>query len=238
MGRQAGGFVGQAAPVGQGTRARILAAAAPVFLAEGYHGAAVDKLMAAAGLTRGAFYAHFDSKEALFAEVIRAAPLLAVLRARSDAAPGALRGGLKYLAHAALDPRHAATLGAGAGLAQLLTDAAKLPRARAAVTALLHDLLAECARGLPDKGPDTVRVLTSLAGAWALGGVTDDAALRAALFRGAAQDVSEALATPGRAPAPASGGNWPARCRGHQSTCEQKTGRNMRYERSGAAASI
>lgn len=52
------------------TRERIVAAAATVFRRQGYRAAGVDAVMAEAGLTAGAFYAHFPSKEALLAEVL------------------------------------------------------------------------------------------------------------------------------------------------------------------------
>ncbi len=52
------------------TRERILQAAADVFRRQGYHAAGIDQVMAAAGLTAGAFYNHFPSKEALLAEVL------------------------------------------------------------------------------------------------------------------------------------------------------------------------
>ena len=46
------------------TRAKILKAAGKVFRRHGYHAAGLDKVMEEAGLTAGAFYAHFDSKQA------------------------------------------------------------------------------------------------------------------------------------------------------------------------------
>jgi TetR/AcrR family transcriptional repressor of nem operon len=52
------------------TRARILQAAGKVFRREGYHASGVDKVMEEAGLTAGGFYAHFESKEALLAEML------------------------------------------------------------------------------------------------------------------------------------------------------------------------
>ncbi len=52
------------------TRGRILEAAGKVFRREGYHAAGVDKVMMEAGLTAGGFYAHFESKEALLAEML------------------------------------------------------------------------------------------------------------------------------------------------------------------------
>ena len=50
----------------QHTRSRLLEAAAKVFAAKGYYGAAVDDVAEAAGLTKGAVYAHFRTKEALY----------------------------------------------------------------------------------------------------------------------------------------------------------------------------
>lgn len=49
------------------TRRRILEAAGRLFRREGYAGARIDAIMEEAGLTRGGFYAHFPSKQALFA---------------------------------------------------------------------------------------------------------------------------------------------------------------------------
>ena len=54
----------------QRTRKRVLDASAELAKAKGFAAASVDELMAAAGMTGGAFYAHFDSKNALFAELI------------------------------------------------------------------------------------------------------------------------------------------------------------------------
>ncbi|RKH91669.1 TetR/AcrR family transcriptional regulator [Corallococcus sp. AB045] len=56
----------------QATHARILAAAEKLFRAEGFSGASVERVMRAAGLTVGGFYAHFTSKESLLAESLRA----------------------------------------------------------------------------------------------------------------------------------------------------------------------
>ncbi|RKH04470.1 TetR/AcrR family transcriptional regulator [Corallococcus carmarthensis] len=64
----------------QATHARILAAAEKLFRAEGFSGASVERVMRAAGLTVGGFYAHFASKEALLAESLRA--FMAVRKAR------------------------------------------------------------------------------------------------------------------------------------------------------------
>ncbi len=52
------------------TREHLLQTARTVFRERGFDAASIDTLMKAAGLTRGGFYAHFKSKEALVAEVL------------------------------------------------------------------------------------------------------------------------------------------------------------------------
>ena len=53
------------------TRAELLAAAQQVFAAKGYEGASVGDIAAAAGYTKGAVYAHFDSKEEMLLALVR-----------------------------------------------------------------------------------------------------------------------------------------------------------------------
>ncbi|MEN8041043.1 MAG: TetR/AcrR family transcriptional regulator [Actinomycetota bacterium] len=52
------------------SRARILEAARQLFRRHGFEGASIDQVMGEAGLTRGAFYAHFDSKDDLERQVL------------------------------------------------------------------------------------------------------------------------------------------------------------------------
>ena len=54
----------------QATRQRILEAAGRRFKQDGIDGAGVATLMSDAGLTNGAFYAHFSSKEDLVGELL------------------------------------------------------------------------------------------------------------------------------------------------------------------------
>lgn len=55
----------------QQTREQILSAAARQFRERGFDQASVGSIMKEAGLTHGGFYAHFESKDQLIAEVIR-----------------------------------------------------------------------------------------------------------------------------------------------------------------------
>lgn len=55
----------------QKTRKRLLDTSSILAKEKGFSSASVDDLMTAAGLTGGAFYTHFESKNALFSELIR-----------------------------------------------------------------------------------------------------------------------------------------------------------------------
>jgi AcrR family transcriptional regulator len=52
------------------TEERILKQAMRLFLEKGYHGTSIDNITQAAGLTKGALYWHFESKEALLKKII------------------------------------------------------------------------------------------------------------------------------------------------------------------------
>lgn len=55
------------------TRARIVRSARALFNRHGFAEVTIDQVMARAGLTRGGFYHHFGSKEALFVEAVASA---------------------------------------------------------------------------------------------------------------------------------------------------------------------
>lgn len=52
------------------TEKRILLAALELFVRNGFHGTSIDDIMAKVRLTKGAFYSHFDSKNALFMRLL------------------------------------------------------------------------------------------------------------------------------------------------------------------------
>jgi TetR/AcrR family transcriptional regulator, transcriptional repressor for nem operon len=121
------------------TRAEILDHAARLFRLRGHAGTNIDDVMLAAGLTRGAFYAHFTSKDDLFAEAIRAGHgLLSQLRAGEP--PAVLK--------AYLDKADLAATVQGCTLAALPSDVARAPlAARLAYANVLYATIAELARG-------------------------------------------------------------------------------------------
>ncbi len=53
------------------TRERLITAAEAVFARQGFGGASIDLIAAEAGFSKGAVYSNFESKEALFLELLR-----------------------------------------------------------------------------------------------------------------------------------------------------------------------
>ncbi|WP_322750642.1 MULTISPECIES: TetR/AcrR family transcriptional regulator [unclassified Frankia] len=103
----------------QATRQRIIETAGYRFKQDGIDGSGVATLMADAGLTNGAFYAHFASKEDLVATVV--ADQLGTQAARfSTLAPG--RAGLEGFVRDYLTPQHRDNPGAGCPSAALLDE--------------------------------------------------------------------------------------------------------------------
>ena len=121
-------------------RAEIVEHAARLFRLRGHAGTNIDDIMLAAGLTRGAFYAHFTSKDALFAEIVRMGHgLLPRLRA-AEMASSVLD---EYL-----DRENLAATAQSCALASLAGDVARAPlSARLAYANVLHGVIAELARG-------------------------------------------------------------------------------------------
>jgi TetR/AcrR family transcriptional regulator, transcriptional repressor for nem operon len=110
----------------QATRQRILEAAGRRFKQDGIDGAGVAAVMSDAGLTNGAFYAHFASKEDLVANVL--ADQLRTQRKTFDAQPPD-RAGLEAIIRAYLSPEHRDQCADGCPSAALLDEIARRPAA-------------------------------------------------------------------------------------------------------------
>lgn len=85
------------------TRAALLAAARRLFTEKGYAACGTPELAAAAGLTRGALYHHFDDKQALFRAVVEDVEreildaIVASADAKADPWDGLVAGCLAFL---------------------------------------------------------------------------------------------------------------------------------------------
>ena len=110
----------------QATRQRILEAAGRRFKQDGIDGAGVATLMSDAGLTNGAFYAHFSSKEDLVANVLT--DQLRAQRRSFDAQPSD-RAGLEAFVRSYLSPQHRDQCADGCPSAALLDEIVRRPAA-------------------------------------------------------------------------------------------------------------
>jgi len=110
----------------QATRQRIVEAAGRRFKQDGIDGAGVAAVMSDAGLTNGAFYGHFTSKEDLVTNVL--ADQLRVQRQSLDAQPSD-RAGLEAFIRSYLSPQHRDQCADGCPSAALLDEIARRPAA-------------------------------------------------------------------------------------------------------------
>ena len=89
---------------GQATRAALIDVATGLFATNGYEATAIPAVLDAAGVSRGALYHHFESKEALFEAVLQSVEAEATLkvtraaRGATDPLDGLRRGCAAYLA--------------------------------------------------------------------------------------------------------------------------------------------
>ena len=108
------------------TRQRILEAAGRRFKEGGIDGSGVAAVMSDAGLTNGAFYAHFTSKEDFVANVL--ADQLRAQRQSLDSQPSD-RAGLEAFVRSYLSPQHRDQCADGCPSAALLDEIARRPAA-------------------------------------------------------------------------------------------------------------
>jgi AcrR family transcriptional regulator len=130
------------------TRERVVEAASRLFRRYGYNGVGIDDIMAAANLTRGGFYAHFRSKQDLFAATLGREPEVSrALRSQhgSDVERGAVAG--RALIDFYLDGENRRQLPLLCPFVSLSADVARgADDASAAYTDTLRRLVAEVAR--------------------------------------------------------------------------------------------
>ena len=173
-------------------RQRILAAAARLFREHGIDGTGVDAITEAAGLTHGAFYSQFESKEAVVAEAVR----LAVDESRQmleDLAKGSGRSeALSQFVAAYLERSHRDSPGNGCVVAALGADVARQSKAvRAAFTKALKGSLETMTELLPGKaGPyrydDAIILFSGMLGALILSRAVNDESLSRRILKTAA----------------------------------------------------
>jgi TetR/AcrR family transcriptional regulator, transcriptional repressor for nem operon len=173
----------------QATRQRIIEAAGRRFKQDGIDGSGIAAVMKEAGLTNGAFYAHFASKDDLVANVI--ADQLRTQIADLDAVPPG-RAGIEAYVRAYLSPEHRDRPEVGCPSAALLDEIGRCgANAKAAYSDGTLAFVGEVAARLAPEDPQSILEQVTSAFALMIGtlqlsrAVTDPALSNQILERGA-----------------------------------------------------
>jgi TetR/AcrR family transcriptional regulator, transcriptional repressor for nem operon len=172
----------------QAVRARIVDAAAEELRRQGLSGIGIPALMQRAGLTHGAFYAHFPNREALVAEAVRTAAAASFDGPLADALP------LEQSLARYLSPEHLAHPERGCVIAALGGEGARQSApVRSAFAAAARGLLATIERKLhprlpsPAPSDQALQLASTMVGAVVLARLVEDPALAQRLLEVAAR---------------------------------------------------
>jgi TetR/AcrR family transcriptional repressor of nem operon len=177
------------------TRERILDTATRLFRERGFDGIGVADLMRAAGLTHGAFYGHFASKDDLIEQACRRALDNSIVgwRRRVEAAPDAP---LKAVSDGYLSARHLDQPGTGCLLASVGSDIPRQPAAvRKAVTEGLRNSFDYLARLFPGRSKaarkdKAMAMYAAMVGGIVLARAVDDPKLAKDILRATAESLA------------------------------------------------
>ena len=166
---------------------RIVDAAARAIRRSGYDGTGVADIMKEAGLTHGAFYAHFESREAMLVEAVDRAGAQANAVASSVIASVPPDEALQAMMQVYLSKEHIAGIESGCPISALGSE---MPRqsdeVRRAATLRIKEMIDMVARQFPDWGQPAAHeralvTVSTMVGTLILARAVDDAALSDAL---------------------------------------------------------
>jgi AcrR family transcriptional regulator len=166
---------------------RILSVAARAIRRSGYDGTGVADIMKEAGLTHGAFYAHFESREAMLAEAANRACAEAAAAAADIVSSVPPEQALASIIRAYLSPEHLEQIEAGCPLAALGSETPRqAAEVRRATTRHVKSMVDTVARQLPDWGQSAAHerallTVASIVGTLILARAVDEPALSDAL---------------------------------------------------------
>lgn len=165
---------------------RIVDAAARAIRRSGYNGTGVADIMKEAGLTHGAFYAHFESREAMLAEAADRAGADANALAANITATVPPEQALQALVQVYLSKEHLAAIETGCPISALGSEMPRQsPEVRSAATRRIKEMIDLIARQMPDwANPARTNALVTVAtmvGTLTLARAVNDAALSDAL---------------------------------------------------------
>lgn len=177
---------------------RIVSVAARAIRRSGYDGTGVADIMKEAGLTHGAFYAHFSSREAMLAEAAaRACAETAALTADVVASVPAGQA-LASMLRAYLSPEHLKQVEVGCPLAALGSETARqTPEVRRVITRHIKEMIDLVARqstdwGKPGAHERALVTVATMVGTLLLARAVDEPALAESLCEAALKHLASA----------------------------------------------
>jgi TetR/AcrR family transcriptional regulator, transcriptional repressor for nem operon len=178
------------------TRRKIVKTAAAEFRQNGINGTSLADLMAAAGLTHGGFYRHFESKDQLVAEACAAAFESANETAWVPLLQQSKRNGIDALVAKYLSEDHRDDQRGGCPFTALGSELARSDEnTRAAATEGLSKLVDAIAKQFSELRPDVAKrralvTVSTMVGALTLARMVNDANLSTAILRESAKHVT------------------------------------------------
>ncbi|KVQ63920.1 TetR family transcriptional regulator [Burkholderia territorii] len=165
--------------------ARILEQASILFREHGFSGVSLSEIMKATGLTHGAFYHHFESKEDLIAKCIEDTSGKALESMRQGTARGESRA--QYL-DGYLTEQHRDERGNGCMMAGLAGEIARQPAAQPPFTRHVEGMLerfveSDAKARKKHARRDAIHILSSIVGALVLARAVDDPELSQEILR-------------------------------------------------------
>jgi TetR/AcrR family transcriptional regulator, transcriptional repressor for nem operon len=156
-------------------RKKILVSAARLFRERGFNGVSVAQIMSASGLTHGAFYGYFNSKDDLIAQM-----LANVLLPPPDGASDVPDGDIHFYSSAYLSGKHRDDPGNGCPYAALGSEITRAPKAirKVMTRAVRHriDRLSTTASGRTERNRrrSAIAGWSAMVGALLLARIVDD----------------------------------------------------------------
>jgi len=171
------------------SRRRIVKAAAREFRRNGIHATGLTDLMAAAGMTHGGFYRHFDSKDQVVAEACAGATASVVEVMEAAASKPNRKGGFEAIVEAYLSTDHRDNRSGGCPLVGLGSELARADRqTRAEVSTEFLKLVDVIAKQIRRRSSEVAKAdalfaLSAMIGAVTMSRIVTDPELSAAILR-------------------------------------------------------
>ena len=175
---------------------RIVSVAARAIRRSGYGGTGVADIMKEAGLTHGAFYAHFSSREAMLAEAAGRACAESAAAAADAVASAPSKMALASMLSAYLSKEHIEDTELGCPLAALGSETPRqAPEVRRVATRHIKEMIDLVARQSPDWGQPVAHeralvTVCAMVGALVLARVVDEPGLSDGLREAALEHLT------------------------------------------------